>query len=157
MKWQKDRHAPIPDYHSTNGRWRAYRSTCDQCWILQDKTIPLPSAWPDNPRNVAYVGSLAEAKTEAATREMKKEDTTTTASETRAVDLLKRAQRELAAFRKLKEIAEAERDELLAALREIHDISGNDSLKMMIRVKAITQDALRDVLKVRSPRKDGTQ
>lgn len=49
---------------------------------------------------------------------MKKEDTTTTASQTRAVDLLKRAQRELAAFRKLKEIAEAERDELLAALKD---------------------------------------
>lgn len=59
LKWEKLKHAPIPDYNSTDNRWRIFRSTHRGCWCLQDRHSP------NHPEPVSYHATLVSAKGEA--------------------------------------------------------------------------------------------
>jgi hypothetical protein len=61
IKFLRDKHAPIPDYHSECGRWRIYQSSTTKNWIVQDRS--LASSWR---ADVAECDSLNAAKRECA-------------------------------------------------------------------------------------------
>ena len=58
IQYKRDKYAPIPDYHSTDGRWRIYKAWHSN-WRLQDRTSP------DHPDPILYAGKMAECKAEA--------------------------------------------------------------------------------------------
>lgn len=67
LKWKRDTDAPIPNYYSLDGRFRIYRSTNLECWVLQDYMTGI------NPKTLSYEpvfygDSLADAKKEAEHR-----------------------------------------------------------------------------------------
>lgn len=57
IKWEKVKHAPIPDYNSTDNRWRIFRSR-HRGWCLQDRHDP------NHPEPVCYPATLAAGKAE---------------------------------------------------------------------------------------------
>ena len=62
IKWEKNAHAPIPDYNSADGRWRIFKSTPRRCWCLQDRHDPI------HPEPIYFTYSLADTKAEAISR-----------------------------------------------------------------------------------------
>jgi len=54
IKWERYKEAPIPDYHSTDGRWRIYKGHLG--WCLQDRRSP------DHPEPIYYLTTMADAK-----------------------------------------------------------------------------------------------
>ena len=61
LKWERNTYAPIPDYNSTDNRWRIYRHMPGD-WRLQDRNSP------NHPTPILYTFSLAQAKAEAEYR-----------------------------------------------------------------------------------------
>ncbi len=59
MKWEKDKSAPIPVYHSADGRFRIYKGKISGFWKLQDRENP------KHPEPIAYSDNLIDVKDRA--------------------------------------------------------------------------------------------
>ncbi len=57
LKWEKVKHAPIPDFHDRAGRFRIYKS--QGFWKLQDRQSP------NHPEPILWAETMHDAKAEA--------------------------------------------------------------------------------------------
>ena len=58
IKWEKNKYAPIPDYSSTDRRWRIFKSQ-HRGWCLQDRCNQ------NHPEPILFTGTMRDAKSAA--------------------------------------------------------------------------------------------